>query len=98
MDDGVNKFLAAFTVGFTLNAFLAVAFNGCANGGGSLPPQSVQALQQAASLNLQAYQDIDSGGGGSVPRALERGAYCATSVVLTRLGASAPDGGIQCQP
>jgi hypothetical protein len=80
---------------FCLTALLAFLFWGCAP---SLPAQSTTLLEQAASLNAQAYCAIDAGGNGSVPRALERGAYVATAAVLAQTGTPLPDGGPQCSP
>ena len=53
-------------------------------------------LQDAASLNLAAYRGLD----GGAARALTRGAFCATTSVLVRNDAGAPDAGkdLQCQP
>jgi hypothetical protein len=63
--------------------------------------QDLNALQDAAKLNLAAYKHSD----GGAERALERGAYCAVEGVLRRNGAVVPvgdggveDGGIRCTP
>ena len=80
---------------FVILAILLVLLDNCAP---SLPAQSTTLLQQAASLNAQAYCAIDAGGNTSVPRALERGAYYATAAVLAQTGTPLPDGGIQCTP
>lgn len=80
---------------FVMLAVLLALLDNCAP---SLPAQSTTLLQQAASLNAQAYCAIDAGGNTSVPRALERGAYYATAAVLAQTGTPLPDGGIQCTP
>jgi len=63
--------------------------------------QDLNALQDAAKLNLAAYKLSD----GGAERALERGAYCAVEGVLRRNNALIPagdggveDGGIRCAP
>jgi hypothetical protein len=85
--------IASYALGLAVLG-IALMTNCC----GGLSSEDRSALLSAASLNLQAYEIIDAGGNGSVPRALERGAYCATTAVLARNGGSSPEGGIQCKP
>jgi hypothetical protein len=53
--------------------------------------QDMNALQDAAKLNLAAYRHSD----GGAERALERGAFCAVEGVLKRNGAPLVDGGAE---
>ena len=79
-------------------ALASLALAACASGLATVDKAS---LQDAARLNLAAYEHLDGG-----PRALERGAYCATAAVLRRNGVpsvdiGAADGGtptIACGP
>ena len=84
-----GKIVFASMMGMSLAACLGVS------------SQDLNALQDAAKLNLAAYKHSD----GGAERALERGAYCAVEGVLRRNGAALPvgdggveEGGIRCSP
>jgi hypothetical protein len=63
--------------------------------GGGLATVDQTDLQNAATLNLKAYQMEDA---ASTPAALERAAYCATIAVLRDQKIAITDAGVPCGP